>query len=204
MIVIIDGGGANIASIMFALERLGKSAIFTSDTDRISQASHVILPGVGAALDAMRDLRARDGLEDCIKSLTQPVLGICLGMQLLFRRSEEGGDVPLLGLIDENVHKFKILQDLPVPHMGWNSVTIKDNGHAILKGIPEGSYFYFVHSYYVPLGQWTQWETQYHHPFSAAVKHQNFFGVQFHPEKSGNQGLQLLKNFLSSCNLFQP
>lgn len=193
MIAIVDYGAGNTGSVVNALKYLGFSATLTHDAESLSKAEKVIFPGVGHAEKAMNQI-VQKGLDKVIPQLTQPFLGICLGMQLLGKESQEG-QVATLGIIPFTTKRFDL--PLPVPHMGWNQVTEREKGKKL-------GHFYFVHSYYVPLGQWTQWETQYYHPFSAAVKHQNFFGVQFHPEKSGNRGLQLLKNFLTSCNLFQP
>lgn len=191
MIAIVDSGGANLASVIFAVERLGKAYQFTSDPDQVKKASHVILPGVGTATNAMEILRAR-GLVECLKSLTQPVLGICLGMQLLFARSAEG-DVNTLDLIPGNVDKFPA-GDQPVPHMGWNTISIT-RPHPIVANILNESYMYFVHSYFAPVGSFTLAATEYAVKFSSIVHQDNFFGFQFHPERSGAQGAQLLKNF---------
>ena len=193
MIVIIDSGGANIASVKFALERLGVESVLSSDADVIQNAERVILPGVGAAGAAMQKLNDY-GLVDCIRNLKQPVLGICLGMQLLFSKSDEG-DVDLLDIIDGRVSHFDKAQCDVVPHMGWNTVSFK-NDHSITKGLPDGSYFYFVHSYRADVSDSTIGETDYGTPFSAIVAQDNFIGCQFHPERSGEVGAQLLKNFI--------
>jgi imidazole glycerol-phosphate synthase subunit HisH len=157
MIAIVDSGGANLASVIFAIERLNKPYIFTADPDQIAKASHVILPGVGAAGGAMKVLKER-GLIECLRALKQPVIGICLGMQLLFERSEEG-DVPLLGLLPAKVRKFRDIA-LPVPHMGWNTFEAA-RASPLLKGLPENPYAYFVHSYYAPPGEYTLAQTTY-------------------------------------------
>jgi len=194
-LVIIDNGGANIASVLFAFERLGQKAVLTDNPDQIKKASHVILPGVGAAADAVQTLQAKDGLIDCIRSLTQPVLGICLGMQLLFTRSAEG-DVDMLNIIDGAVTKFMPAPDLSIPHMGWNNVS-KSRNHALLNGIDEDSYFYFVHSYRADTGAHTIGQCNYNGAFTAVTAQDNVMGCQFHPERSGKNGAKLLENFLS-------
>jgi imidazole glycerol-phosphate synthase subunit HisH len=192
MIAIVNSGGANISSVMFAIERLGKSYVFTDDPDDIRKASHVVFPGVGAASAAMRTLREKRLIE-CLKSLTQPVLGICLGMQLLFERSQEG-DVETLGLLPAAVTKF-IGDNLTVPHTGWNTVKQTQN-IPLFKDIADNAYFFFVHSYYVPDGVYTVGRTKYSVSFSSVVVQDNYFGCQFHPERSGSSGAQLLRNFV--------
>jgi len=194
MIVIIDSGGANIASVRFALERLGVESILTSDRSIIEAADRVILPGVGAAGSAIEKLNDYD-LIDCIKGLTQPVLGICLGMQLLFSKSKEGDvDIDMLNIIDGTVSKFDSKKCDVVPHMGWNTVSV-ERDHAIMEGVPDNSYFYFVHSYFAGLGEYSVGKTEYGEGFSSIVVKDNFIGCQFHPERSGSVGAQLLKNF---------
>lgn len=193
MIAVVDSGGANIASVLFALERLGVKGILTSDPDTIINADHVILPGVGAAGTTMAQLRTND-LIDCLKSLTQPVLGICLGMQLLFTRSDEG-NTDMLGIIDGTVTKFNKKSCAIIPHMGWNTVSF-NKPHPLTKDVKNKSYFYFVHSYRAGTGDYTIGETDYGLPFSAVAAQDNFMGCQFHPERSGNAGAQLLKNFM--------
>jgi len=181
MIAIVDSGGANLASVIFAVERLGKPYVFTADAAVISAASHVILPGVGAAGRAMKTLND-NGLVPCLRKLTQPVLGICLGMQLLFEHSDEG-DVDMLGLLPAQIKKFES-DRLPVPHMGWNRLeTKRDN--PLLNGLDKNPYVYFVHSYYAPTGDYTVASTDYSVPFSSIVNRGNVFGCQFHPERSG-------------------
>ena len=196
-VAIIDNGGANIASLRYALERLGASSHLTSDASELRTARRVILPGVGAAADAMARLRAL-GLDELIPQLTQPVLGICLGMQLLFASSEEGDegeDTECLGLIAERVARFPPRRDFPVPHMGWNQLRVVTPS-PLLAGVRDGDHFYFVHSYAAPLGPWTLAATDYGGEFSAAVHHGNFHGVQFHPERSAQPGARVLANFL--------
>jgi len=194
MITIIDSGGANIASIQFALERLGVVAELSSDADIIKKSSHIILPGVGSAGSVMKRLNDLSLIE-VIRSLTQPVLGICLGMQILFDFSEEG-NIECLGLIPGK--QLKIVTNdkkLIVPHMGWNTLDILE-GKQIMKDVPNGSYAYFIHSYAAPVGKYTSVMACYGENFSAAVQHNNFYGTQFHPERSSVIGSIILKNFL--------
>jgi glutamine amidotransferase len=198
-VLIVDSGGANIASLRHALARLGVEARLSAEPADIRSAERVILPGVGAAGDAMRRLREA-GLDTVIPSLRQPVLGICLGMQLLFERSEEG-NVACLGILPGSARRIPGEGDLAVPHMGWNQLDSPAN-HPLLEGVPAGSYLYFVHSYAVPPGECTMATCQYGRPFSAVVGRENFFGMQFHPERSAEAGARLLGNFLGlqSCN----
>ena len=196
MIAIIDSGGANIASVTFALERCGATATLTTDAEMIASADKVILPGVGAAPVAMAQLQ-KAGLVDCICGLTQPVLGICLGMQLLFERSEEG-DTALLGLIPGTVGAFQPAPGLSIPHMGWNRLlpTAGAAANPLLKGIDDGAHVYFVHSYFAPVSGDTVAACRYGADFTALVAHGNFMGAQFHPERSGPIGARILQNFL--------
>ena len=191
--VIINSGGANLASLRFALQRLGMDVPVTTDAAAIRGASHVLLPGVGAARDAMDRLRAA-GLDEVIRGLTQPVLGICLGMQLLFTASEED-EAPCLDVIPGRVVRFPERSSLPVPQMGWNELLPCDNS-PLLAGIETGAYAYFVHSYAVPVGDYTLATTDYGGPLSAVVGQDNFFGTQFHPERSARVGARILGNFL--------
>jgi imidazole glycerol-phosphate synthase subunit HisH len=204
MIVIVDSGGANVGSIVHALERLGKKAIVTAEKENIQLGSHVILPGVGAAAHAMARLKRLD-LVDTLRGLTQPVLGICLGMQLLYDYSEEG-EVACLGIIPGTIKRLVPMpptefpleiqkEYLAVPHMGWNSLTSVSETPLFSK-ILQNSYFYFAHSYIAPLNDATVATTIYGHTFSAAVQWKNYYGVQFHPERSSLVGAQLLENFL--------
>ncbi|HAG23276.1 MAG: imidazole glycerol phosphate synthase subunit HisH [Rhodobiaceae bacterium] len=196
MIAIIDSGGANIASVRFALERLGVDSVLTADPAVISAAERVILPGVGAAPVAMAQL-ARAGLVECIRGLTQPVLGICLGMQLLFERSEEG-DTPLLGLVGGTCGAFDPGMGLTVPHMGWNRLLPRGEGrHPLLSGVEDGAHVYFVHSYAAPVSADTVASCSYGVDFTALVARGNFMGAQFHPERSGPVGARILGNFLA-------
>jgi len=192
-VAIIDSGGANIASLRFALQRLGCQAVLTRDPDEIRSASRVLLPGVGAAADAMARLRAA-GLDRLIPELVQPVLGICLGMQLLFRYSEEG-PADCLGVIDDEVRALEPGPDRPIPHMGWNRVRAKSRC-SLLDGVADGTHFYFVHSFAAAESASTVASTTYGSPFSAAVARGNFYGTQFHPERSGPAGAKVLANFL--------
>jgi glutamine amidotransferase len=196
-VAIIDNGGANIASLRYALERLGASSRLTSDAAELRAARRVILPGVGAAADAMARLRALE-LVELIPQLTQPVLGICLGMQLLFATSEEGEngtDTVCMGLIPERIARFPARAGFPVPHMGWNQLRLVTPS-PLFDGVRDGDYCYFVHSFAAPLGPWTLAATDYGGEFSAAVRHGNFHGVQFHPERSAQPGARVLANFL--------
>ncbi len=192
-IILIDSGGANISSVVFALERLGQKPLLTDDIDQITTAEKIILPGVGSAENSMRILQEK-GLIECIKNLQQPLLGICLGMQLLFDRSEEG-DVDCLGIIPGSVKQIPPKEGFTIPHMGWNSLNkVKDD--LLLKNIKDKSYAYFVHSFYVPTTKYTLAVTDYIVSIAAIVNKDNFYGCQFHPEKSGRVGAQILQNFL--------
>ena len=193
MIAIIDSGGANIASVRFALERLGADSLLTNDINTIRAADKVLLPGVGAAPVAMQRL-SETGLVDCIRNLKQPVLGICLGMQLMFSRSAEG-DTPLLGLFDATCTAFKPAEQRSVPHMGWNRLIFRQD-HALLAGVDNGAHVYFVHSFCAPVIPQTVAACQYGDDFTAIVGDKNFMGCQFHPERSGLIGARILQNFL--------
>jgi glutamine amidotransferase len=193
-VAIIANGGANIASLRFALDRLGVSSRLTADADELRRATRVILPGVGAAADAMERLHSL-GLAAVIPTLTQPVLGICLGMQLLFEASEEG-DTKCLGILPARVTRFPDRQGFPVPHMGWNQV-VPNTDSPLTRGLGDDAYVYFVHSYAAPVGPWTEAVTDYGGEFSAIVRHANFHGAQFHPERSSRAGQRLLANFLA-------
>lgn len=191
-VAVIDYNAGNVTSVLFALQRLGVSAMLTDDADAIRLAKRVIFPGVGEAKTTMRYLRER-GLDEVIRSLTQPVLGICLGMQLLCEHSEEN-DTTCLGIIPQEVLRFRPQRGEKVPHMGWNS--LREVKPPLFSPRHEGEYVYFVHSYYVEQGPYTTALTDYTLPFSAAVRKDNFFATQFHPEKSGRVGQEILKNFL--------
>lgn len=193
-IVIVASGGANIASLQFALQRLEVASAVSADAAEIRAASHVILPGVGAAADAMSRLRL-SRLDDLIPTLQQPVLGICLGMQLLYEASQEG-DARCLGIIPGRAARIAPSMDRPVPHMGWNTLDIR-RPCALLAGLADGDYAYFVHSYALEISAATVASTGYGAPFSACVQWRNFYGAQFHPERSAAVGARLLKNFLA-------
>ena len=192
-VAIIDSGGANIASLQFALQRLGADSRLTADPDELLAAPRILLPGVGAAADAMQRLRTL-GIAQLIPTLKQPVLGICLGMQLLFEGSEEG-DTRCLGILQGQVRRFPVRAGLPVPHMGWNQLR-PAQGSPLLRGIGAGDYVYFVHSYAAPIGAATLASCDYGGEFSAVVADGNFYGTQFHPERSAAVGARLLANFL--------
>lgn len=190
-VVIIDYKGGNVQSVKFALERLGVEAHLSCNPEEIRTADKVIFPGEGEASSAMRELRARQ-LDRVIPELTQPFLGICLGIQLLCRHSEEN-DTEMLGILPVAVKRFN--HDLKVPHMGWNNIyNLKSN---LFAGVPEQDYVYFVHSYYLPVGEYTIATGAYPEPFSAAVQYNNFFAMQFHTEKSGPTGQRIIENFLA-------
>lgn len=192
-VAIIDGGGANIASLTVALERLGARAVLTAKPAEIRAASHVILPGVGAAADAMQKLRQRK-LDTLLPTLTQPVLGICLGMQLFAEHSQED-DVSCLGILSGEAVKLRGSPRDPVPNTGWCPIDIRQ-AHPLFQGIANGSYFYFVHSYALPVAQFTLAETAHTRPLTAVAASANFVAAQFHPERSSAAGARFLANFL--------
>ena len=193
MIAVVDSGGANISSIMFALERVGIKAVFTSDAVVISNAERVILPGVGTAEIAMSRLKELNLIE-CIRGLTQPVLGICLGMQILFEYSSEG-NVDLLGVFPGNLMRFDEGKSGVVPHMGWNNVKPLNNND-LFRDIKDLN-FYFLHSFFIDLDNSDKKiaESVYGQKFCCAFNYQNIYGTQFHPEKSHDSGRKLLENF---------
>jgi imidazole glycerol-phosphate synthase subunit HisH len=193
-VVLVDAGGTNIGSVRYALQRLGVEAALTSDPETIRGADKVILPGVGAAGPGMARLREL-GLVELMRSLTRPVLGVCLGMQLLCAHSEEG-DTECLGVIDAPVRRFREAPGLRVPHMGWNALE-PVRAHPLLDGLVAGEQAYFVHSYAVPTGDYTLATADFGGPFSAVIASGNFHGMQFHPERSAAVGARLLRNFLS-------
>ncbi len=193
MLAIVDSGGANIASVRFALERLGVRSELTADPGVIRSAARVILPGVGSAAEGMKRLQAK-GLVDCVRNLTQPVLGVCLGMQLLFEQSEEG-NTPTLSLIPGRVALLPGSPGITVPHMGWNTLTPRRET-GLLDGIGPDARYYFVHSYAAPVDDFTVATCTHGMPFAAIVQRGNFSGVQFHPERSGAAGARLLQNFV--------
>lgn len=200
-VVVIKYNAGNIRSVLYALERIGITAEVTDDHDRIAHAEKVIFPGVGEASSAMHYLRERQ-LDIFIRQLKQPVLGICLGMQLMCSHSEEN-DTECLGIFDEQVQMFRPGNGREkVPQIGWNNIFhLKTD---LFKGVPELSYIYSVHSYYAAVGADTIATANYIHPYSAALHRDNFFGVQFHPEKSAAAGEQILKNFLSPDFTINP
>lgn len=199
MVAIIDYGMGNLRSLENALDRLGAQYVVTSDREEILRAERVILPGVGNAGGAMRNLREK-GLADWIPSLRRPVLGICVGMQVLCRDSEETldgnpGTTPCLGVFDAHVRRFPAEPGLKVPHMGWNDLGNLDG--KLFTGLEKGPYVYFVHSYYAGTGPDTVATCRYGGVLlSAALRYENFYGTQFHPEKSGDVGEAILKNFM--------
>lgn len=192
-VAIIDGGGANIASLKFALGRLDCDATLTVDPNTIEAATHVILPGVGAAADSMRRLHDA-GLVELIPTLRQPFLGICLGLQLLYGASEEN-DARCIGVFRGTARLFEAAPDRPVPHMGWNRIR-RTRDSDLLDGIPDGAHFYFVHSYALDVTPDTLATSDYGREFTAIVESANFSAAQFHPERSGAYGARLLQNFL--------
>jgi imidazole glycerol-phosphate synthase subunit HisH len=192
-VVIIDSGGANLTSLRYAFERLDARADVSSDGSRIASADRVVLPGVGNAAHAMRRLRDAQLIE-VIRTLTQPVLGICLGMHLLFQRSAEG-PTACLNLLPCAVESLTVLPGLPVPHMGWNQIRSLRND-PMLEGIKSGDHFYFVHRYAAPVTEHTLASSEYGVTIAAVVRHRNFWGAQFHPERSGAAGSRMLANFL--------
>lgn len=191
MIAVIKYNAGNIQSVSFALERLNVDFSITDDPETIKKADKVIFPGVGEASTTMKYLRERK-LDQLVKGLTQPTLGICLGMQLMCKHSEEN-NTDCLGIFEENVKRFIPAPDQKVPHMGWNQLTSINNW---IDQTLENESVYFVHSYYVPVNNFTSAVTDYIVPFSAAMKKDNFYAVQFHPEKSATAGQTILENFL--------
>ncbi|GAA1184557.1 imidazole glycerol phosphate synthase subunit HisH [Ornithinimicrobium humiphilum] len=194
-VALVDSGGTNIGSVSYALERLGATARLTADRDEILAADRVILPGVGAAGAGMRRLREL-GLKEVLHEVQVPLLGVCLGMQLLFERSAEDGGVDTLGLVPGEVLPIKADYGVRVPHMGWNALTeIVDD--PLLAGIGEGERAYFVHSYAAPAGPHTLAATTHGDTFTAVVRSGLRWGAQFHPERSASVGARLLRNFLT-------
>jgi glutamine amidotransferase len=205
--VIVDTGCANLSSVKFAVERLGYQVTITDDIALIKAADKVIFPGVGSAKHAMKNIKAKN-LVAVLQGLTQPVLGFCLGMQLMTESSTEGKKsstggnsddntsniVPCLNLIPTKVEPLKA-QGNRLPHMGWNTLTQVTN-HPVFKGISEGDYFYFVHSFAAPVSEYTIASCEYGSTFSAAIAKDNFIGCQFHPERSSALGSKIIKNFL--------
>jgi glutamine amidotransferase len=193
-VVLIDAGGANIGSVQYALERLGANARLSADAEAIAGADRVILPGVGAAGAGMARLREL-GLVDLVRTLSQPLLGICLGMQLLFESSEEN-ETRCLGLIPGRIRKLADGEGIRVPHMGWNALQLRSDD-ALLAGVPDGAQAYFVHSYAAPVGDDTLATATHGEQFAAVVRRGRCWGAQFHPERSAAVGARVLENFLS-------
>ncbi len=195
MIALIDYGAGNTASVVNVLKDLKVDFKLTGISDDLKIADKIILPGVGEASFAMKKLHELNLIE-LIKATSKPFLGICLGMQLLCKTTEEGNS-DCLGIIPVKVKRFNE-HNLKVPHMGWNQISeIQDE--QLLNSVSSGSYFYFAHSYFVPINKWTTSSSEYGLKFSASVKYRNFFGVQFHPEKSASEGIKIIKNFLELC-----
>ncbi len=192
-VVLVDAGGTNIGSVRYALQRLGVDAAMSDDAKRIRAAGHVILPGVGAAGPGMQRLRGR-GLIEVIRGLKQPVLGVCLGMQLLFERSDEDAS-DCLGIIPGHVRRLADADGVRIPHMGWNRLH-RNGDDMLLNDVGEGAWCYFVHSYAAPVTQHTVASSQYGAAFAAVVRRDNFYGTQFHPERSSATGARILENFL--------
>ena len=200
-IAVIDYGGGNVFSVVHALRRLGANPTLTDNAEIISKADKVVFPGQGEASSSMQNLRQK-GLDKVIRELRQPILGICIGQQLMCSHSEEG-DTDCLGVFDVPVLRLRPKdRTLKVPHMGWNSLEIvKDEGlrvkdEGLFKDFKGGEFVYFVHSFYVPVCEWTIATTEYAQPLSAALHRDNFYATQFHPEKSGSVGEKILQNFL--------
>lgn len=191
-VAVIDYNAGNTRSVYYALQRLGVDALFTNDREKILKSDKVIFPGVGEANSTMRYLR-NSGLDQLIPNLTQPVMGVCLGMQLMCRWSEEN-DTRCLGIFDVDVLRFRPAAGEKVPHMGWNQ--IYDLDPLMFEAKLEKEYTYFVHSYYIPKTDFTSATCNYIHPFSAAIRRDNFYATQFHPEKSGPVGASILRKFL--------
>ena len=192
-IAIIKYNAGNVASVMYALDRIGQNYQLTDDHEQIKKADKVIFPGVGEASTAMAYLKEK-GLDEVIKGLKQPVLATCIGMQLLCKHSEEG-NTDCIGVFDVEVKKFRS-KDLKIPHVGWNSIVQKGE-NPLMKGPKEEEFVYFVHSFYAPVNQYTTAVCEYVQPFSAMLHKDNFYAAQFHAEISGKAGEQILKNFLA-------
>jgi glutamine amidotransferase len=192
-IAIIKYNAGNVASVMYALDRIGQKYQWTDDPEEIKKADKVIFPGVGEASTAMAYLKEK-GLDTLIKDLKQPVLATCIGMQLLCKHSEEG-NVDCIGVFDVEVKKFQS-KDLKIPHVGWNSIKPKGE-NPLMKGLKEEEFVYFVHSFYAPVNAYTTAVCEYVQPFSAMLHKDNFYAAQFHAEISGKSGEQILKNFLA-------
>lgn len=195
MIGIVEYGAGNTASVINALKTLGVEYLLSSQNDKLDECDKIIFPGVGEASSAMLRLK-ENKLDEYLKITNKPLLGICLGMQLLSNKSEEG-NTECLGIINSNCLKFDA-KEVKIPHMGWSEV-FHEQAELLFKDIKDGEYFYFANSYYLPVTTASMAKCDYNGVFSAAVKKNNFYGVQFHPEKSGDAGLQLLKNYVELC-----
>ena len=193
-IAVVPGGGENVNCVLFALERIGVRPILTLDPKTVAAADRVILMGVGAAVPGMEKLEA-NGLVECLRMLQQPVLGICVGMQLLFERSAEG-DVPCLGMLPGCIEALPSGGDLTVPHMGWNQIELLKSDQPLLEGIKSGDWAFYANSFYAPLTDASIARSNYGVPISAVVQRGNVYGCQFHPEKSRRTGRRILENFL--------
>ena len=193
-VAVVPGGGENVNCVLFALERIGVRPLLTLDPKVVAAAQRVILMGVGAAAPGMAKLREH-GLVDCLRGLQQPVLGICVGMQLLFERSAEG-DVPCLGMLPGRIEALPTGGDLTVPHMGWNQIELLKSDQPLLEGIKSGDWAFYANSFYAPLTDACMARSDYGVPISAVVQRGNVYGCQFHPEKSRQTGRRILENFL--------
>lgn len=194
MIAIVKGCGTNIASIQFALDRLQQKSLLTSDRETIQSASHVILPGVGTAGQTMQQL-SKLNLLNTLRELKQPVMGICLGMQIMYEQCDEGS-VAGLGVMEGLVSRMSAERSISIPHMGWNQLEVIDSCNPLMKNIDAGRYVFYVHSYAAPVTSQTVAKTKHGNDFTAVVNYKNFYGVQFHPERSGEIGEIILKNFV--------
>ncbi|BBI01101.1 imidazole glycerol phosphate synthase subunit [Buchnera aphidicola (Nipponaphis monzeni)] len=197
-IAILDVGCSNLSSVKWAVQKLGYDVVITKNSSTILKSQKLLIPGVGTAKTAMQHLSINN-LVEIIKNYKKPVLGICLGLQLFGTFSTEGSKqtISMLQIINESISLLHV-KNLPLPHTGWNTVFTTVNNHFLLKGITKKSYFYFLHSYAMNLNKYTVAQTYYGQYFSSIIQKNNFFGVQFHPEKSGNCGSILLKNFLET------
>lgn len=199
MIGVIDYDAGNITSVCNALRSVDAGYFVSNEKPKLERAEKIVMPGVGEAQSAMNSLRELE-LVEWLRNVSVPFLGICLGMQVLFERSDER-NTSCLGVVDGTIRKFTLDDEsgkLKIPHMGWNTISF-DKEHTLFKNIRAGSYFYFVHSYYAPIVNETVSYTTYGTPFTSGLQKRNFYGVQFHPEKSGKNGLQVLKNFIELC-----
>lgn len=197
MIVVVEYGAGNTASVANALSQLGVEYKISDNEMLVGKAEKIIFPGVGEASSAVKQLHLNN-LFTMLRVVKKPLLGICLGMQLLAEHSDEG-DVACLGVVPTTINKFLEAKGFPVPHMGWNSVKVNSNS-PLFEGIKQDEFFYFAHSYYMPINEFTTATADYGIPVTAAIRHGYHYGVQFHPEKSGEAGLKILKNFVDLCS----